>query len=117
MLKQLKAGFLSLTLSLIPVAAFALPPGSEPNMVTTQVTCASTATLLASGNAQKSFVTIVNTTTTNVYYGNSASVTTSNGALLPGVVGASINFAYTGPMYCIVGTGSAVVTKTDIQAN
>lgn len=57
-------------------------------------------------------VTIVNTTTTPIYLGPTG-VTTSNGQLLPGVVGASITLNTNAQIFGIVGTGTATVTEME----
>jgi hypothetical protein len=57
-------------------------------------------------------VTIVNTTTTAIYLGNTG-VTTTTGQLLPGVVGASITLNTTAAIYGIVAASTATVTFSE----
>jgi hypothetical protein len=114
-LSTLRNVSLAALIGLAPSIAFALPPGSFPIMDVAQISCANTPTLINANEPNRAFESLVNTTTTPVYYGPSSTITTSTGSLLPGVVGASVNFAYTGGMYCIVATGTAVITKTTVH--
>ena len=57
-------------------------------------------------------VTITNTTTTPIYLGPTNSVTSANGQLLPGIVGASLTLNYTGAVYGIA-VSSATVTESE----
>jgi hypothetical protein len=107
-----------------PAAASAASPVTPSNQpvgaaafATAQVSCGSTATSLVSARTGVSgtgrvSVTATNTTTTAVYIGASG-VTTSTGALLPGIVGASLTLNTTAQLYCIVATGSATVSEIE----
>jgi hypothetical protein len=75
----------------------------------TQVTVTGTATQLVAANASRSGFQVVNTSTTDVYLGES-NVTTSTGHLLAGTKGASIGFATTQAVYGITSGASEVVT-------
>lgn len=76
---------------------------------TAQVTVASTPTLLCAAKTDRRAVTIINPSTTNVYIGD-ANVTTVVGALLPGVIGASITIHTTAAVYGIVGASTQNVS-------
>lgn len=101
------------------ILALAVPAGAQQstgfvNLLTSQVSVsAASGTLLAPSRARNS-VTIENTTTTAIYIGQSASVTTGTGALLPGTVGASITLnGYNGPVYAISSSGSQTVAVVE----
>ena len=81
---------------------------------TNQVTVQSTATLIVAQNTGRKAVVITNLGTTAVYIGSSSSVTTSNGQLLPGVVGASISIPQTGPVWGIAASSTEAVSFMDI---
>lgn len=76
---------------------------------TTQATVGTTATPVVASRAGRGLVTIVNTSTTDVYIGG-AGVTTATGSLLPGTKGASLTLPSGAAFYGVVGTGTAVVT-------
>lgn len=83
------------------------------NLATNQVSVASTATLIAAARTTRADVTIVNGGTTDVYLGNSSSVTTATGILLIGVKGAAITLDVTSDVYGIVATGSQTVSYAE----
>ena len=82
------------------------------NFAPAQVTVAATATLISAARAARQVLIVVQTTTTPIYLGGSG-VTTSTGHLLPGVVGASIAIPFTGALYGIVATSTALVTVAE----
>lgn len=82
------------------------------NLATSQVSVGTTATQVVASRAGRSIVTVVNTTTTDIYLG-AAGVTTSTGILLPGTKGASVTLQYTGALYGIVASGTATVTEAE----
>jgi hypothetical protein len=82
------------------------------NFATAQATVGSTATLIVAQRTGRDTVVVENTGTTAVYIGNS-SVTTSNGLLLPGVVGASVALETTDAVYGIVASGTQVVCAVE----
>lgn len=82
------------------------------NFATSQATIGTTATLIVAQRSGRDTVVVENTGTTAVYIGNSA-VTTSNGLLLPGVVGASIALETTDAVYGIVASGTQVVCAVE----
>lgn len=87
---------------------------SGSNLATSQVSCGSTATSALSSRGARLLVSATNTTTTSIYVGPSSGVTTSNGQLLAGIVGASLTFPTTSALYCIVASGTATITLTEI---
>lgn len=78
-----------------------------------QVSVGAAATLIVAQNTGRKAVVVTNTSTTAVYVGANKNVTTSNGQLLPGVVGASLSIPSTSAIYGIVATGSETVTFLD----
>jgi hypothetical protein len=82
------------------------------NFATSQATVATTATLIVAQRSGRDTVVVENTGTTAVYLGNSG-VTTSNGLLLPGVVGASVALETTDAVYGVVASGTQVVCAVE----
>ena len=80
---------------------------------TNQVTVLATATLIVGSNTGRKATVITNLGTTAVYLGPNSGVTTANGQLLPGVVGASISIPQTGPVWGIAATGTQAVSFLD----
>lgn len=94
------------------------PPVGGANLGTVQVSVASTATQILAARTGvagtgRICATIENTSTTAVYLGGS-SVTTSNGMLLPGIVGASDTICTTAAIYGIVATGTETVSAQEV---
>ena len=81
---------------------------------TNQVSVANTETLIVAANPTRRAVIITNLGTTAVYLGNSTGVTTGNGDLLPGIVGASVTIPTTAAIYGIAATGSQSVSFLEI---
>lgn len=81
------------------------------NWTPAQVSVAATATLVSAGRVGRNAVTVENLGTTAVYCGPTSSVTTSNGALVPGAAGASLTLPTQAPVYCIVATGTQSVAE------
>jgi hypothetical protein len=83
------------------------------NAVSSQVTVASTTTLLAAARlvptAPRFRLTIVNHGTTAVFVGPSG-VTASTGQLLAGVAGQALTYQFTGALYGITASGTQVVS-------
>lgn len=84
-----------------------------PNIVTGQVSCATTATLIANARAGRQAISVTNLGTTDTYVGTSG-VTTANGDLIPGTKGAYASYPTSGALYCIVGAGTQSVTYAEI---
>jgi hypothetical protein len=82
------------------------------NFATSQATVGATPTLIVAQRSGRDTVVIENTGTTAVYLGNSA-VSTTNGLLLPGVVGASVALETTDAVYGIVASGTQVVAAVE----
>lgn len=82
------------------------------NFVTAQAAVGTTATLIVAQRSGRDTVVIENTGTTDVYLGN-ASVTTSNGLLLPGTVGAAVSLETTDAVYGIVASGTQKVCAVE----
>jgi hypothetical protein len=82
-----------------------------PNLASSQVSVDTTSggKLIAAARAGRGAVTIINTGTIAVFIGPSG-VTTSTGALLPGIAGASITIPTTAAVYGIVSNGSQTVS-------
>jgi hypothetical protein len=74
-----------------------------------QVTVATTATKVYTGEAGAREVTIENHGTTDVYIGKSGVLTTT-GFLLPGTKGASVTLPSTKDIYAIVASGTQAVS-------
>ena len=87
---------------------------------TGQVSVASTATLIVNQNTGRKAVVITNLGTTAIYIGfgtNTASngpLSTSNGQLLPGVVGASLSIPSTSAIWGISSGASQSVSFMDV---
>lgn len=74
-----------------------------------QATVATTATLIVPARAGRAVATIINEGTVDVRLGTS-SVTTANGALLPGTKGSAIDVYGGAAVYGIVASGTQVVS-------
>ena len=86
----------------------------SPDFITGQVSVTGTATAIRVKDTNRRGVLIVNHGTTAVYLGDST-VTTSNGLLLAGVVGASISIPTISDVYGITGGASQTVSFCSIQ--
>jgi hypothetical protein len=75
---------------------------------TLQVSVLSTATALAPANGNRTGLLLTNPGSIGVYIGNSASVTTSTGAFLPG--GGSISLPTRAPVFAISSGATQVIT-------
>lgn len=78
-----------------------------------QVSVAATATLIVAARTGRRAVSVINHSAVNIFLGNSASVTVSNGALLLGTVGTAVSFEYSGDVYGISTSGSNVVSYVE----
>lgn len=110
----MKRFLLALALALLPALTLAQPVTAPSNIATAQVSVTSAATQVATNRVSRRLLTVENTSSTAVYLGNcagssGATVTTSNGLLLPGTVGASLNIEMAGPLCGIVATGTVTV--------
>lgn len=84
--------------------------GDNGNFTPGQATIGTTPTLIAAARSGRQSITVTNTGTTAVYLGGSG-VTTTTGAYLPGVVGATITIPFSGALYGIVASGTQLVTE------
>lgn len=84
-------------------------------LATAQVTVVSTAggTLVAAARAGRRSVTVTNNGTIAVSLGGSG-VTTSTGVVLPGVVGASVTFLFSGNLYGIAASATDSVSVAEL---
>lgn len=87
---------------------------AAPSFNAGQVSVGSSATKIVGGNESRHTVVITNLGSTAVYIGPNANVTSSNGQLLPGSVGASISIPTSGPVYGVASTGSQTVSFLDV---
>lgn len=81
---------------------------------TGQVSVAATATLIVNKNRGRKSVLITNLGTVDIYLGDSASVTTATGQLLPGTKGASISIPATSTVYGISSGAAQSVSFLDV---
>ena len=88
-------------------------PGGRPSMVVTQVTVGIGATLVSAARDGRASISILNEGTTAVRYGPTSGVTVGNGALLPGILGASVTLGYCGDVWAIA-SAPQVVSVTEI---
>lgn len=79
---------------------------------TTQVTVGTSPTLILAARSGRASATISNHGTTDVLIGK-YNVSTSTGALLPGVKGAAYDVFGSGAVYGIVATGSQLVSAIE----
>jgi hypothetical protein len=91
----------------------------EHSLNTNQVSVTSAATIVVANRPGRTSATVENLGTTALYCGNSAglvggAVTTSNGMLLPGIVGASITFSTSAEIDCISGGASQSVSFMEV---
>ncbi len=76
---------------------------------TSQISIGTTPTLIVNTNNSRLKITIINTTTANIWLGNS-SVNTANGQLLAGIVGYPASIRTTAPLFGIIGSGNQLVS-------
>lgn len=69
--------------------------------------------VVVSSRGDRKRLTVIQMGTTPVYLGSSAAVTTSNGALLAGVVGQTLVFETTAALYGIVSSGTGSVSVVE----
>lgn len=100
------------TLANLSIPAQALSVGNA-SFSTGQVTVAASATAIVAARAGRGAVTIVNHGTIPVIIGD-ATVTTSTGVLLAGIVGASITISTSANIYGIVASGTQLVSYAEI---
>lgn len=89
-------------------AQYQINPGNI-NVAASQATVTSTAAAVVSSRAGRSLLVLVNLGTVAVYCGPST-VTTANGLLLPGILGASISLPYQGALYCVTASTSQAIS-------
>lgn len=83
---------------------------------TSQVSVTSTAVLLAAANkGNRQHITIVNDGTTDVWIGNSSSVTTTTGVLLAGIKGQTLTLYTSDAVYGIVASTAQTVSVAIVQ--
>lgn len=87
--------------------------GTSANVATNQVSIGTSATLIAAARPGRTMITVVNTTTTQIFLGPSG-LTTGNALPLPGVVGASVTLQFSGALYGIVASGTATVGEAEV---
>lgn len=92
--------------------ASAIGVASPDNIATAQVSVGATATLIAALRSGRRSITIEQLGTTAVYIGG-ASVTTSNGILLPGTAGSSVTLNTTAAIFGITASGSQSVAEVE----
>lgn len=83
-------------------------PTVPANFAPGQATVGTSAAQLVAARSGRQSVTVVSNCTNPVELGASASVTTSNGLILPGTVGASVTLNYSGALYAIGASSCAV---------
>ena len=90
----------------------------EHNLVVGQISVTSSVTMVIANRAGRTSATIENLGTTALYCGQSnalnGGLTTSNGIVLPGVVGASITFGTSAEIDCISGGSSQMVSYMEV---
>jgi hypothetical protein len=84
-----------------------------PTVAMGQITCANTATQITTARAGRQGIAVTNLGTVDVYIGTSG-VTTSNGDLLLGLKGASASYTTSATIYCIVASGTQVITYAEV---
>ncbi len=77
---------------------------------TSQVTVTGVATLVSSANNARSGISLTNLGSTDVYYGENNTVTTSTGDLLAGTKGTVKGFSTTGAVYAITSGASQAIS-------
>lgn len=81
--------------------------GGAPNLATTQVSVTTSDTSVAAARALRRSITVQQITGTQQVFCSQTTATTSNGILLPAVVGASFTLNTTSAIRCITATGSS----------
>jgi type II secretory pathway component PulC len=97
-----------------PVSGRAVSPSGTGNLAAAPVTVGATATLIAAARAGRQTVTVTNEGTTAIRYSSNASMTSAQGALLPGVLGASVTLNFQGALYGITASGSQQVSVSEL---
>lgn len=87
--------------------------GGAPNLLTGQVSVATSDTSVAAARALRRSITIQQITGTQQVYCSNTTATTANGMLLPAVVGASITLNTTSAVRCIAVTGAQTVAVAE----
>lgn len=77
---------------------------------TSQVAITGTATQVVAANNSRSGIALTNLGTTDVFYGENNTVTTSNGDILIGTKGAVKAFATTGAVWAVTSGASQTIT-------
>lgn len=83
-------------------------PTVPANFATGQGTVGTSAAQLVAARSGRQSVTIVSNCANPIELGSTSGVTTANGVILPGVVGASITLNYSGAVYAIGAASCAV---------
>lgn len=88
--------------------------GGAPNLLTAQVSVATSDTAVVAARALRRSVTITNVTGTQDVYCSNTTATTANGQIIPGVKGASWNTSTTAAVRCIAVTGAQTVSVAEV---
>lgn len=78
------------------------------NLATGQATVGTSVAQLVASRTGRQSVTVISNCANAIELGKDNTLTTSNGTILPGVVGASVTFTYSGAIYAIGSTSCAV---------
>lgn len=101
-------------LGLLALAPSLLSAQTTPtNFVTSQVTCSSVAAVLVPARPSADHTATIEQTGTNPFYIGTATVTSSNGFLIPGTAGSSYTVAASTAIYCVTGSSTSVVTVVE----
>jgi hypothetical protein len=87
-------------------------PASAASVTTGQVTCTTTATLIAGERTGRRAITVIQEGTTAVRLGGST-VTTGTGVPLPGTANASFTFDGGAAIYCVTASGTQLVSYVE----
>ncbi len=87
--------------------------GGAPNLLTAQVSVATSDTAVVAARALRRSVTIQQITGTQNVFCSNTTATTANGVLIPGVIGASVTLNTTAAIRCIAVTGAQTVAVVE----
>lgn len=88
--------------------------GGAPNLLTAQVSVATSDTAVVAARALRRSVTITNVTGTQDVFCSNTTATTANGQIIPGVKGASWVTSTTAAIRCIAVTGAQTVSTSEV---
>jgi hypothetical protein len=112
MLKRFHALALGAGLASLTFVALVAFPALARTLITSQVTIASTATLVAPDRYAARSVVVTNLGTADVFCGG-AGVTAGTGDIVVGVKGAGKIYEASGPVFCIVASGTQAVAVAE----